>query len=622
MTGRGPRKVTLRRIVFVVAILGVVSVPAVLGALNLASAARSLDRAENLISGVSGALKDGRIEDARALLSSARSDVNDANESLRSTSLALAAVMPVIGQNLTSLQDSVELAAVAVHGGERILDSAASLEGPDGTLEVSLSQGTVPVEEIASARLQMSKLLAQLPGQFEPETSRLLFPPVKRAHDLVGAELASLRLELERLDRGLVLLSDLVGADRPSRYLLAVSNTAEMRGSGGMVLNYGVLEGHDGVVDLADFGRVEELQVQVPVPPSDAGLPDDYVERWEGFDVTREWRNATMSADLRTVAPVLEAMYRRATGRTVDGVIQIDPGGLAAVLAAVGPVEVPEVGTVTSENVQALVLNDAYRLFPGVEERTDILGDVAEAAFTRLVEGEFPSVRTLAEQISDAVAARHIIVHAARSDVQTAVEYFGASGALPDMSTLDTMHLTVQNLSGNKLDYYVDTSVEIVGERPTGEIGALQVTITVENTAPRGETVPRYIFGPYGDLLSAGVYRSAVSLYLPTGTSLTGSSGAPFILEPRMLTEGGRAVAGYWIDVAAGETSTVTLDLRLPPVPEDGGYELTIVPSPRVRPTTYNVGIATDDGVVSGELEVAETWILRPAELPIAVPPF
>ena len=41
--------------------------------------------------------------------------------------------------------------------------------------------------------------------------------------------------------------------------------------------------------------------------------------------------------------------------------------------------------------------------FPGVEERSDVLGDVAEAAFRRLVEGEIPSLRTLATALVDAV---------------------------------------------------------------------------------------------------------------------------------------------------------------------------------------------------------------------------
>lgn len=610
-----------RRYLLAASVVIAVGVVGAVGAYRIGQAAQSLRSAESSIDAVVEALADGRIADAKGGLRTAEDSIERANETLRSSlSLTLISPLPVARQNLDSLRNSVELAATVVHGGERILSTADALEGPDGTLEVSLTDGSVPVEAIETARVEVQALLDQLTDVRADEGSAFLLGPTRDARRAVQEEALRRRAELDRVNRGLAIMQELVGADRPRRYLIAVANTAEMRGTGGMMLNYGVLEGNDGTLELGNFGRVEELVIGSSVDPVDAGLPEDYLRRWDGFAVTEEWRNATMAADLPLVAPALELMYRRASGLPADGVIQVDPSGLAAILEAVGPVSVPELGTVDAGNVERLVLNEAYRLFPGVEERTDVLGDVAEAAFRRLVEGEYPSIRDLAEAISEAVDGRHIMVHSSTPSTQSAIRSFGADGSLPSADSLDSVHLTVQNLAGNKLDYYLDTALEIEGSRPGGEPGDWTATITLTNSAPVGETQPRYIFGPLNEEQTAGTYRGAVSLYLPTGSSLLSSSDGEFRLPPALQTEASRPLVSYWIDVPAGESRTVTLDLRLAPVPPGGPYELLLVPSARVRPTVARVDVDTDDGRAAAEVVLDRPWIVRAGSAPTPKP--
>ncbi len=259
-----------------------------------------------------------------------------------------------------------------------------------------------------------------------------------------------------------------------------------------MILNYGVLEGADGTIDLTDFGRIDELGPVGPVPPE--LLPADYLARWAGFDARTRFRQANLAGDFTLVAPTLEAMYTSATDRPVDGVIQVDPQGLAAILEAVGPVTVPEVGEVTSETVVALTLNEAYFRFPDVEERSDVLGDVAEAAFRRLVDGDFPSLRPLAESIVEAVDGRHFVMHSATAAVEEAITAFGADGAYPQIDEVDTVALTAQNLAGNKLDYYLDTDLQLTGERPQGQLGTMTARAHPhQHRARRGDGAPVHL---------------------------------------------------------------------------------------------------------------------------------
>lgn len=601
-----------RRLLLILGGLGGLLVLGGVAVFRLADAASDLRQGERAVDAASTALIDGRIGDARESLADAERAVLDANATLQSSiSLDVLGLLPGVQQNLEALTDSVEIAATVVHGGQRILATTDELEGPDGTLQVSLSAGSIPLDGVRDARSEVRALLDQLGEVDDDEGSALLLPATRELRRTVAAEAIHRRAQLDRVDRGLTLLNELVGGDRPRRYLLAVANTAEMRGTGGMMLNYGVLEGADGGVDLTAFGRVDELMIATAQTTEDAGLPADYARRWKGFDITREWRNATMSGDFTLVAPVLAQMYERATGLRADGVIQVDPAGLAAILQSVGPVTVPELGEVDAENVEALVLNEAYRRFPDVQERTDVLGDVAEAAFRRLVDGDFASVRSLAEPLVDAVDGRHVMVHSDTPRVGSVIASFGADGSLPDVETKDYAHLTVQNMSGNKLDYYVDTGLAVRGRRPGGEIGSWGVDITLTNTAPVGERTPRYIFGPFEESFTAGTYRAAVTLYLPEGTSLESASDTPYRLEPSLQTEDGRPLVGFWIDVPAGQSRTVSLDLRMAPRPPDETYELLLVPSARVRPTTASVRIETDDGTAVAEVVLDRPWVVN-----------
>lgn len=583
-------------------------------AVRVAEAVDTLRSAESDIEVASEMLKDGQVGPARDRLVAAEAALTEVSETLHTApELTALGLLPVVSQNLASIRDSIRVATTVVHGGRLILATADDLQGPDGSLEVSLEEGKVDVETLQAARVHVDDLFVQLTVDTQRSGSPLLLPATRELRDAVFDEADEQRVALDRLQRGLTILDELLGVTRPARTLLAVANTAEMRGSGGMMLNYGVLDGDGGGADLVEFGRVEELPVNVPVEPESVDLPEDFTGRWDGFQPTREWRNATLSGDFTLTAPALLAMYQRASGVVADGVIQVDAHALAAILSVVGPVVVDEVGVVNADNVVALVLNDAYRLFPGVEERSDVLGDVAEAAFTALTEGDYPSVRDLASALVDAVDGRHLLMYSADGAVGSAVSYYGADGSLPAPDAGDYLHLTVQNLSGNKLDYYVDSAVEMTGTREEGRVGEVVVTIRISNDAPVGETQPPYIFGPFDDDQAAGVYRGAVSLYLPTGSTLLESSGSGFRTEPRALTEDGRPLVGYRIDVPAGEQHVAELRLRFPPR-DDADYQMELIPSPRVRPTTASIDLDLGEGrAVRSDVVLDVPYLVTPA---------
>lgn len=603
----------MRTVLWVVGPLVAVVVACVGFALfNLLQVERDLRSAEALLQRAGEDVEQGRLADARNGLARATTSLIEANERMhRSASLDAVGWLPVVSDNLESVQRSVGLALAMSAGGDRLLRAAAPLEAADGTLEVPLRSGAIPLDAVAAAQSAAESLVSVLPGAAEEIDEGTLLPSVAELEDRVLAEALERRTQLINLAQGLQLIADMAGSEGPRRYLIAVANTAEMRATGGMILSHGVLESNAGNFELTNFGGIDEVLLQAPAPADAAPVEVSEGDRWGALEPTRLWRNANLVPDFEVVGPRLVAMYEAATGLDADGVIQIDPQGLAAILEGIGPVMVPGLGQVDASNVVEVTLDRAYREFPDDQsQRREVLGDVAEVVFDRLVEGEYPSLRPLGTALLEAVQARHILVYGATRPTAEAARFFEADGELPDPATNDYALLSVQNFSGNKLDYYLDTTLTINGSRPVGEFGSVTAQVAIANTAaPDGQT--SYIYGPNIEDIEEGEYRTIVSLYLPLGTNLASFSGGSLGESPVVDTEGGRTVVSYAVTLPAGTSSVMTLDLSLPPRP-DVPYSFTAVPVPRLRPTHLDIRIDTGSGEVAGQLALTEVTVLRP----------
>jgi len=580
---------------------GVVAVVGGFAAWRISRIANDLNRARSLIDQAGVQIEAGQIGPAQANLDVAADLLTRSNAQLHDQpELAVADIVPVVHQNLASLRATVGVALQLVDGGRRILEVAAPMTDPDGRLQVPLKNGTVPIDIVKAAQREVADLQIALPIGPDAPSSSWLIGPVGDAQERVYNEANRRGAQLTNVSRALDVLADMAGANGPRRYLIAVANTAEMRGAGGMVLSYGVLSSTNGTFQLGDFGGIDELELGAPIDPKSVPvpLPADYLARWSGLKPTQLWRNATLSPDFQLDAPVLAAMYEAKTGLAADGVIQIDADGLAAVLKGTGPVVVPVIGSVDASNVVDTTLNKAYFDFPNRDERQGVLGDVAKATFEALVHGQFTSLRPLGEAILDAAVKRHIVFWTDKPAIAARVAAFKADGALPDPATQDYAMLSIQNFGGNKLDYYLDSALRITGTRPAGGAGALQAAIELTNTAPESGTI-KEVFGPYGPTDRRGHYRGVVTLYLPTGVALARAAPGPGTDQPILGTEAGRTIVSFDVDLGPGASTSVQVDLDVAPRAPDTPYTFALVPLPRVRPTVVGVQIAAPDGDLS-----------------------
>jgi hypothetical protein len=528
--------------------------------------------------------EEGHLGAAQAELARAQVTLTSVNSSLyNSPDFEIMNVLPIARQNLRAIRSGVRLGLQMVGGAEDILNAASPLE-QNGQLSVPLEQGQIPLKTVEAVQAAVQDVASTLPDAPTSANGSFVLAPVRTAVDKVFREGSNRQAELQSVGAALRVVEDMAGAAGDRRYLIAVGNSAEMRGSGGMILSYGVLASHAGKVTLVHLGPIDELKLSSP--ETSASFPADFMSTYSGLAPTSDWRDANMMSDFTVVAPVLEGMFEHATGLHVDGVIQVDSAGLAALLSGVGPVSTPDLGTVSYANAVSVTLNTAYELFPNRTVRQDYTGEVAQAAFQQLTSGKFTTLKPLGTALIEASKQRHVLMYADDPTDETAVRHLGFDGALPPSSS-DFAQLTIQNFGANKLDYYLASSLRLSGRHPS-EIGSLMTaTIDLANTAPSGQTIPQEVFGPFSPAQNAGEYDGLVTLYLPTGSYLRASSADHAVTTPPVMgSQNGLRTVSFTVTIPAGGTSHVVLQLFIPPTPSPRA-QFGFVPSPRVISTRF-----------------------------------
>lgn len=557
---------------------------AVIGIIHGVRLERKLRSLPATLQAVTAEAEEGHIGVAEEKLAQAQNTLTSVNSALyNSPDFEVLNALPIGRQNLRAVRSGVQLGLQMVGGAEDILNAASPL-AVNGQLAVPLRQGQTPLDTVEAVQSAVQQVASTLPDAPAGPDSSLVFSPVRSAVNRVFREASKRQAELVSVGAALRVVEDISGASGDRRYLIAVANSAEMRGSGGMILSYGVLTSHGGKVTLVHIGPIDEIKLNSP--ETSATFPADFMKTYAGLAPTSDWRDSNMMSDFTVDGPVLEAMYEHESGQHVDGVIQVDSAGLAAILAGVGPVSTPDLGTVNSDNAVSVTLSTAYQLFPQRTMRQDYTGEVAQAAFQRLTSGEFTTLKPLGVALISASKQRHVMMYADDPTDETAIRFLGFDGALPSPMT-DFTQLTVQNFGSNKLDFYLTSSLRLTGQRPSESGSFMNATIDLDNTAPAGQTVPQEVFGPFSPAQTAGEYEGLVTLYLPAGSFLKGASiDGSVTTSPVTGSQNGVATVSYTVTIPARSSSHVVLQVFIPPTPSSS-RQFGFVPSPRVIPTTF-----------------------------------
>jgi hypothetical protein len=269
-----------------------------------------------------------------------------------------------------------------------------------------------------------------------------------------------------------------------------------------------------------------------------------------------------LSSHFPYTAEIWKSLWAQQSGTNVDGVIAIDPVALSYVLGAVGAVTMPDGEMVTKENVVELTESTVYSRYPTDQTaRKQYLQDVANQVVKKIT-GRVESPRPLLEALGKAVSEGHIAAWSSSPAEQQLLEETPLGHIVPD-DPAPYAAVVVNNLGGNKLDYYLKRHIEYSADPCDGDTRKSTVTLRLTNTAPDGP-LPDYVASSQGLLpglpvqVPNGASVSSISLIATKDAKLTSlvinGVRAPFFAG----TERGHPIYEVQVPIPRGQT----LELR------------------------------------------------------------
>ena len=540
-------------------------------------------------------------------------DTVGAAESLRSAAISLKAahknldavytqparLVPVIAQNRRAATDVIGRAAEAAEAAAATLDlvDLQQLTIINGRVDVDgLALLAVPLGELQATVTELADVLrdADSPWLVAPLHARL--DRAQRRADQVSQQATALSAVAQQ---GPAML----GADRPRRYLLAFTNSAEARATAGLMGNWSELTISNGQLSITASGRTNDLENGISGPePVNIDMPAEYFARYGKYGagepsttVRRKfWGNATMTPDMPRVGSAFGQLYETATGRSVDGVIVLDPAGIAALLNVTGSVTVDALGiTLSADNAEQFLLLDQYET--AESEREDVLEFVTAAAVDAVLTSELPSPPDMIAALSQPALEGHISVWAAEPAEQSMLAIVGIEAALPvfdeERPETDGLAVVTNNANANKIDSFLQRTVSYSASySPTNGFVQSTLEVTLTNNAPPSGLTDYVIGNKTG--LPKGSNRTLLSVYSPlTLVSVTmDGSGIP--------TEGEREL-GWNVytrsaDIPPG--GSVTFVFTFDGLVEAGPYALAYRPQGLPNPDELTIDIENSDG--------------------------
>jgi hypothetical protein len=356
------------------------------------------------------------------------------------------------------------------------------------------------------------------------------------------------------------LAPQILGGHGTRRYLVLFVTPAELRGSGGLIANYGVLVARDGALHLETLGRGPQLD-DAGSPNKHLDGPAEYLARYGRFDPASTWENITMSPDFPTVGQVAAELFPQSGGTRVDGVISLDPVALSDLLALTGPVVIPGLPhRLDAGNVVQFLYHDEYALNISHDERVNLLGLLARATFDRLTQGTSASPSQFANEMSPALGDKDLTMWFATPAEQHFAVRIGGDGSVPAAGG-DTFGLIAQNAGGNKLDAYLHRQIAYSAtvHADSGRESAV-ATITLRNDAPSSGLPIDIIGNQVG--LPTGTTRLIIAAYSRLALESATLDGHPLRLVAER--EFGRNVYWAYVDVPPGGSRHLVLHLEGP----------------------------------------------------------
>jgi hypothetical protein len=364
---------------------------------------------------------------------------------------------------------------------------------------------------------------------------------------------------------------------------------------GGMVLSYGVVTFDRGRMHVDKTGYIGDLQlngpVQVPTPPGT-------LQMFGGLAPTAFWQNVNATADTTWTGGAMVAMYKARTSQDLAGVIYMDVPALGVLLDAIGGVTVDGIPQpLTGANLGTVLLHDLYANAGPNDDpaRREQLVKVVAAVVQKLSTGSFDLVKTV-QGLGDAAAGRHLWLYSAHQNEQDVFQQSGLGGGPGAVRPDRTFHVSIQNATATKLDYYVHPRVTVDVHLTELGTAIVRSSVAIKNDAPAGP--PSYALGgPSSGQKRVGEYVTRVYFWGPSVGEQQDS-----------VAESGLRLNQTPVSVLPGKEATLRFETVIPNAVRNGRIELRLVPQARLAPMDLVVELHAPGWNITGSREIRQSW--------------
>lgn len=504
-------------------------------------------------------LKNGDESGLTTSLNAIVSNVNDINAEVSSPLWTAATLIPVIGEDVRSVQTLGTVASDLVN--DALVPVATSLSGTG--LSSLLQDGSVNVELIRTVSSSVSDAIPVIQNSVDTISSlpEAHIPQLRDVLEQVQGPVSEAQGLVDQIEPILNLLPQMLGADGQTRtYLVIAQNNSELRATGGLPGSWGTISITDGVISMGEFQSIlhdEGLQVEI--------TDEERAAIATNMDTDPAQVNCT--ADFTRVGQLARDYWAQEGLGTVDGVIAIDPVFLQRLLSLTGGFTAPDGTAVDGTNAAKVLLSDTYWMFGNDGDAQDAyFAAVAGLAFETIMDNLGNAGMTdLMGVVEQSGKDGRLLVWMANEDEQSLMVNMGLSGRLESDPTKPVLGVCINDDTYSKISWYASSST-VVGEGVKNADGTTtyDVTTTLTNTITPEEaaSAPTYISGTNGAKRDVSDMLDFVFFYAPAEGTITDfqvSEGALF--EDYGIADetlSGLQVLRMRTHLLAGETATFT----------------------------------------------------------------
>ncbi len=432
-------------------------------------------------------LQAGRTGTALADLQRAAREADQASRLTDGPLWHLGGHLPVAGDTLHEVAALARIVADVSHQSLPTLATAVraldrgELRRPDGSLDIARLQAVAP------AAINADAALAHARTQLQALPDSHLIASVAHARATVVDDVTRLSSTIHGAALVSRLAPAMLGGQGRRSYLVALLNPAEARGSGGIPGSWAVVHADEGRLTLERVGSDDDLG---PSPRNPATVPavdlgPAYHQLWGSYGGDGRWLDATIGTDFPQAARVLQAVFTRATGEHVDGVVALDPVALDELLTPLGGVNLTTGEYLPPGKVAPFTMQELYSRYPsfGLDaQRKEVLTGLTTMAFARLTQST-SSLAPLLAAVGQATGERRIKLWSDRPAEQELLAPLPVAAAMPTAPG-PFAALSVSNATGGKLEYYLDRSLDYTAAGCQGDTRTATVTARLTDTAP------------------------------------------------------------------------------------------------------------------------------------------